>query len=187
MAAATNHLMEQQENADAEVQQNGTESTEQTQEQALTAEEIADLQKKAKGFDDQKKRAEKAEGELKKLKPQETKPVQQEASGSSNDDLVRARLEARGVLDEDKQDAVLEAAKVLGISPIKALDNEIVKGRLAAMDSEKKTKDATPAPSRGGGTTTNISRLADKAFETGELPTDPKLKALVKEEMRKRK
>lgn len=180
--------MEQKENADAEVQLNGAESAVETQEQALTTEEIADLRKRADAFDDQKKRAEKAEGELKKLKPQETKPAQQEASSSANnDDVIRARLEARGILDEDKQDAVLEAAKVLGISPIKALDNEIVKGRLAAMDSEKKTKDATPAPSRGGGTTTNISRLADKAFETGELPTDPKLRAEVKAEMKRRK
>lgn len=180
--------MDVQENADAEVQQNGDDSAAESQEAALTPEQIADLQKKAKGFEDQKKRAEIAETELKKYKPapkQETKPAT-EASGSSNDDVIRARLEARGILDEDKQDAVLEAAKVLGISPIKALDNEIVKGRLAAMDSEKKTKDATPAPSRGGGTTTNISRLADKALETGELPTDPKLKAEVKAEMRKR-
>jgi hypothetical protein len=150
----------------------------------LSPEQIVDLQKKAAAFEDQKKRAEIAEGELKKFKkPAETTtptPVIPTVPSESNDDVVRARLEARGILDEDEQDAVIEAAKVLNTSPIKALDNEIVKGRLAALKAQKATSAATPAPSRGGGTTTNISRLADKALETGELPSDPKVKADVK-------
>lgn len=182
--------MEEKDNAGAVDQDQDNGSSEESQEQAPTAEELIELRKDAAAFKDQKKRAEIAEAELKKLKPtQEQKPApkQEASSAASTDDVVRARLEARGVLDEDEQDAVIEAAKVLNLTPIKALDNEIVKGRLAAIRTQKKTNDATPAPSRGGGTTTNIGRLADKALQTGELPTDPALKAQVKAEMRRRK
>jgi hypothetical protein len=186
--------MEDKDNAGAADQQNGEGSAGQNQEQAPTAEEIAELRKKADAFEDQKKRAEIAEGELKKYKPapkQEQKPAEQEASGSStsnSEDVTRARLEARGILDEDEQDEVMRAAKLLGVSPIKALDDDIVKGKLKAMRDQKATKEATPAPgSRGGGTTDNIGRLADKAFETGELPRDPALRQKVREEMKRRK
>jgi hypothetical protein len=156
----------------------------------LTPEQIADLQKKANAYEDQKKRAEIAEAELKKRpkasEPTTPTPVNPTVPSTSDDNVTRARLEARGILDEDEQDAVIEAARVLNTTPIKALDNEIVKGRLAAIKAQKATTTATPAPSRGGGTTTNIGRLADKALETGEMPSDPKLKAQVKEELRKR-
>ena len=155
--------------------------------EAPTPEEIAELRKKATAFEDQKKRAEIAEGELKKFKtPKVETPAPNTGEHANDDNVTRARLEARGYLDEDAQDLILQAAKVLGIDPIKAPENEIVKGQLAALKAKKATNDATPAPSRGGGTTTNISRLADKALETGELPSDPALKAQVKAEMKRR-
>lgn len=158
----------------------------------LTEEQITDLQKKASAFEDQKKRAEIAEGKLKQFeKPKPEVPVTPHPTGdvpsATDDNVTRARLEARGILDEDEQDAVIEAAKVLNTTPIKALELGIVKGRLAEIKAQKATTAATPAPSRGGGTSTNISRLADKALETGVFPDDPKLKAQVKEEMKRRK
>jgi hypothetical protein len=178
----TSAAAEQNDTQETEVENTGT-GTQDTE-----ATSTSDADKFRKIAEDQRKRAEKAEAELKKLRPaQEQKPApKEEASSQQSDDVVRARLEARGILDEDKQDIVIEAAKVLNTTPVKALDNEIVKGHLAAYDAQKATAAATPAPSRGGGTTTNIARLADKARETGELPTDPKTKALVKEELRRR-
>lgn len=156
-------------------------------EEAPTAEEIAELRKKATAFEDQKKRAEIAEGELKKFKtPKVETPAPKTGENANDDNVIRARLEARGILDEDEQDAVIEAAKVLNTTPIKALELGIVKGRLAEIKAQKATTAATPPPSRGGGTTTNIGRLADKALETGELPSDPALKAQVKAEMKRR-
>jgi hypothetical protein len=108
-------------------------------------------ERKPTPYESQKRRAEKAETDRDTYKQQlidagilgqdgkpktEQKPApKQEASGSSSsDDVTRARLEARGILDEDEQDAVIEAAKVLNTTPIKALDNEIVKGRLAFIN-----------------------------------------------------
>lgn len=179
----TSAAAEQTDTQETEVENTGTE----TQETETTT---TDTDKFRKIAEDQRKRAEKAEAELKKLRPaQEQKPApNQEASSSSqsSDDVVRARLDARGVLDEDEQDAVIEAAAILKLHPIQALENDIVKGKLAGIRAQKATAAATPAPSRGGGTTTNIARLADKARETGELPSDPKTKALVKEELRRR-
>jgi hypothetical protein len=158
-------------------------------------------------FQDQQRRAVNAETKANGYKQQlidagildkDGKPKQKQASSEqgsassstgNSEDVTRARLEARGILDEDEQDEVMRAAKLLGITPVKALDDDIVKGKLKAMRDQKATKEATPAPgSRGGGTSTdNIGRLADKAFETGELPRDPALRQKVREEMKRRK
>ena len=154
-----------------------------------TAEELADLRKKATAFEDQKKRAEKAEAELKKLKPKPDAEAPSNAgdlSPATQQRLDRIELNSLGIKDRDEQDFVLGAAKRLGVDPSQAAADPIVAGKLEAMREARKTKEATPAPSRaGGGTSTNITRLAEKALSTGELPPDPKLRAQVQAEMKR--
>jgi hypothetical protein len=152
------------------------------------AEEIEDLRKKAKGFEDQKKRAEKAEAELRKLKGEKPDP-KPDAPAVPNDDTTRARLEARGVLDEDMQNEVLEAARMLGIYPVQALDRPLVKARLEEIKAEKAAKDATPPPRSGPGRppqTQNVSALADKVEKGGDLPSNPALAEKVQKELARR-
>jgi hypothetical protein len=54
------------------------------------------------------------------------------------------------------------------------------------MREARKTKDATPAPSKGNGaSSSNVAKLAEKALATGELPTDPALREKVRAEMKR--
>ena len=95
-------------------------------------------------------------------------------------------MNSLGIKDREEQDFVLGAAKRLGVDPSEAASDEIVAGQLEKMREARKTKEATPAPSRGGsGSNTNVTRLAEKALSTGELPTDPALRAKVREEMKR--
>ncbi len=146
------------------------------------AEDLEQLRKDAKAFKDQRARAEKAEGELKKLRQT---PPQSDLSPATQQRLDRIELTSLGVRDRDEQDFVLGAAKRLGVDPSEAANDEVVQGRLEKMREAKRTKEATPTPSRGSGSSTNITRLAQKALETGELPTDAETKAKVKAEMKK--
>lgn len=153
----------------------------------LTAEELADLRKKASAFEDQKKRAENAETELKKLKskPDASAPTNAPDLSALEKRVVKAELASAGITNAEEQDFVISAAKRLGVEPGEAANDEIVKARLETMRETRKTKEATPAPSRGGQSSTNVTRLAEKALQTGELPSDPKLKAQVREEMKR--
>ena|SRR5947209_6628577 len=100
--------------------------------------------------------------------------------------VVKAELTAAGITHAEDQEFVLGAAKRLGVDPAEAASDPLVAGKLETMREARKTKDATPAPSRaGGGTNTNVARLAEKALSTGELPTDPALRAKVRAEMRR--
>lgn len=178
-------------------------------ETADTVDGIEDTEEKApadskhkKAFEDQKKRAEKAEGEAKTYKQKlidaglldkdgkEKKPAPQNKEASPIDDnAVRARLEARGVLDEDAQDEVLEAARMLGITPLEALTRPLVKARLEEIKAEKASKNATPPPRNSVGrapSTANVAVLADKVEKGGELPTDPALAEKVQVELARR-
>src|ERR1700749_1478651 len=63
----------------------------------------------------------------KELYEEATKPKEQpkpepqkeedKPTSDPNDDLVRARLEARGFLDETEQDIIIKPSKALGLSP----------------------------------------------------------------------
>ena len=157
--------------------------TETTEEQessdAEGAEDTKDYRKMA---EDQRKRAEKAEAELKKLKP---KPNQEAPSGDQHR-LDRIELNSLGIKHPDDQSYVISAAKRLGVGLSEAASDELVAAKLEKMAEARKTKDATPAPGRStGSSTANVTKLAEKALQTGELPTDPALKAKVKTEMRR--
>lgn len=149
------------------------------------AEDLEQIRKDAKAFHDQKKRAEKAEADLKKLRGQAA-PTPGALSPDAEARITRSELFALGIKDTEEQKFVTDAAKRLGISVYEAANDELVAARLDKMREAKKTKDATPSPSRGsGGGTANITKLAEKALSTGELPTDPELKAKVRAEMRR--
>jgi hypothetical protein len=178
-------LVEQSTEETAEVEEETTENSETTE--APTAEEVADLRKKAIAFEDQKKRAEKAEAELKKLKPKPEAPAPSNAADLSNLEkrVVKAELAAAGITHAEDQEFVLGAAKRLGVDPAEAASDPLVAGKLEAMRDARKTTEATPRPSRVGQSSTNVTRLAEKALSSGELPTDPALRAKVREEMKR--
>lgn len=75
---------------------------------------------------------------------------QKEGSKESQEvgDALLARLESRGVLEAEDQEYVLRAAKIEGISPIEALNSDLVKDRLAANKKAREQKQATPSSSR---------------------------------------
>jgi hypothetical protein len=99
--------------------------------------------------------------------------------------VVKAELAAAGITHAEDQEFVLGAAKRLGVDPAEAASDPLVAGKLEAMREARKTKEATPTPSRVGQSSTNVTRLAEKALSSGELPTDPALRAKVKEEMKR--
>jgi hypothetical protein len=171
-----------------------TETTEAQDEKSETTEEqessdANETEKYRKIADDQRKRAEKAEAELKKLKPKPETATQQNGNALSPEAearVQRAELNGLGITNPDDQKLVSDAAKRLGISVYEAANDEFIAARLETAREKRKTKDATPPPTKGGGTSTaNITRLAEKALQTGELPTEPKLKEQVKAEMRR--
>ncbi|MDQ3816320.1 MAG: hypothetical protein M3362_01350, partial [Acidobacteriota bacterium] len=100
-----------------------------------------------------------------------------------NDDLIRARLEARGFLDEAEQDIIIKASKALGLSPFQAANDDIVKAKIDAMRQEQKTNNAIPTPSGKAGT-----QKHDVGYyiEKGELPDDPEMFDKVQEELVRR-
>lgn len=92
---------------------------------------------------------------------------------ASTDDALLGRLEARGVMDVDDQDYVIKAAKSLGVSPIEALNDDVVKDRLAANQKARETTDATPSSSSRSGQTSPTDTV-DHWLKKGELPPKEK-------------
>lgn len=153
-------------------------------EEELTPDQIADLRKQAKKAEDQEKRAIKAEDELKKLKAPKTQPPADHSANNAR--LDRIELNSLGIKDREEQDFVLGAAKRLGVEPSEAANDPIVATKLEKMREERATKDATPRPRGGGGApVNNVTKLAEKALQTGDLPTDPELRKKVQAEMRR--
>lgn len=144
-----------------------------------------ETEKYRKIAEDQRKRAEKAEAEAKKLRSQKP-PAEGALSPDAEARITRSELFGLGIKDPEEQKFVTDAAKRLGISVYEAANDELIAARLDKMREAKKTKEATPAPNRStGGGTANITKLAEKALATGELPTDPELKAKVRAEMKR--
>lgn len=74
-----------------------------------------------------------------------------------SDDATLSRLEVRGVLDSDDQQYVLRFAKIEGISPVEALNDPVVKDKLARTKKERESKAATFTPKNR----TAVSQSAD--------------------------
>jgi len=88
------------------------------------------------------------EAELAKYKKPAVTETKVAPVASSTEDVTIARLEARGFIDSDEQDAILKASKVLGVSPVDALKDELVLAQIERIRNNKKTQAAVP-DSRG--------------------------------------
>lgn len=106
---------------------------------------------------------------LKKAK-EETRHEKPEAN---NEDVILARLEARGVLEEDDQSFVRKVMEREGLTLQQAMSDEYIKEKLARNKSKRESESAIPSPSkRTGEGRTEVERLADRFTKTGELPDD---------------
>lgn len=118
------------------------------------------------------------EAELSRLKKRETK--RPEASSETAPDLDLIRLEARGYTKKEEQDAILQAAKSLGVSPIEAAEDEFVLAKIDRMRKAHRAAAAADRPSNGSPVT---KRDANYYIRKGELPKDPAMLAKVQEEL----
>jgi hypothetical protein len=137
---------------EAEVEQ----ETESTEEPAETEGEDIDW----------KERALKAEKAIEKAKKKG-----KDAPKESVEDLTLARLEARGILQEEDQQYILKYAKVEGLDPIKALEDDFVKDRLADMKRKRASVEATPRSNNRTNTSVDeVSVWLKKYKVNGTLP-----------------
>lgn len=129
----------------------------------------AELAKARKIADDQRKRAEKAETELKKLKgpkqtgrrdDQPTSALEQQVK-TATERAERAELRSMGVTHPEDITYVRDAARRLGVDVTEAATDEFVVNKLERMREARKTKDATPAPNGRGNNGRRSSKLPD--------------------------
>jgi len=123
----------------------------------------------------------KAKGETPKPTPA---PAKAEKAADPSEELIRARLEVRGFLDEAEQDVILKYAKGLGISPMLASGDELITAKIAQMRKERKTNDAIPSPS--GKANTKQTNSVEYWIEKGEIPDDPETFEKVQKELIRR-
>jgi hypothetical protein len=125
---------------------------------------------------DWKERALKAEKAIEKAKKKEkTTPKE------NGEDLTLARLEARGLFHEEDQNYVLKYAKVEGIDPIKALEDDFVKDRLAEYKRKRASVEATPRQNNRTNSSVDEVAVWTKKFKmNGTLPdNNPALTAKI--------
>jgi hypothetical protein len=139
-----------EEETEVEQETETTEDTEDTKEESI----------------DWKERALKAEKAIEKAKKKEkTSPKE------SIEDLTLARLEARGLLHEEDQQYVLKFAKVEGIDPIKALEDDFVKDRLSEYKRKRASVEATPKSNNRTNNSVDEVAVAVKKYKVnGTLP-----------------
>jgi len=117
---------------------------------------------------------------IKKQKEKKADPKEQPKAPGQNFDSEaikselrdELRLEAQGYNEDEKQ-VILKASKALGISPLEAAKDDIVKGKIEQMREEIKTQNAIPSPSGKAGTKDTNS--VDYYIESGEIPEDDDL------------
>ena len=99
----------------------------------------------------------------------------------ASNDVVLARLEARGVLDRDEQDYLLGEAARLKKSPIDLLTDDYYSNKLSQMKKDKEQAAATPSPSSRTATNDRSNDLGYwlKQAEKGQLPTDGNMRRKV--------
>lgn len=142
------------------------------QERALKAEKVIE----------ERKRKEK---EAKKVNPPQTPQPQPPTANPIGDmDAVLARLENRGVMEHEDQQYVLRFAKAEGISPVEALQDEVVKDKLAFLKKQREQKSAAQTP--GNRTGVSNSKSVDYYISKGIIPTDPDMADKVQTEIARR-
>ena len=167
-------------------------------------EDLEQVRKDAKAFQDQKRRAEKAEAEARRLREkyepkergrapkkgdQDERYEQAEARAARAEErAARAELRSMGITHPDDIELVTKAGKELGIDPVEAAERRYVKAELEEQREIRRTKDATPAPGKRSGQTSakDVGTLADKVEKGGALPSDPVLAEKVQDELARR-
>lgn len=158
------------ENSNEEEQSNETEydESESNEEELREETETEEVDWKARAI-----KAEKAIEKAKKKQKSEPK--------ESVEELTLARLEARGILEEDDQQFILKYAKVEGIDPVKAVGDDFVQERIKA--NERKRRSAAAAPegnNRAQGKQDEVAVWVKKYKQNGALPdNNPSLTAKV--------
>jgi len=162
-----------------------TKETEVSEEEREAEAEVSpELTKARKVADDQRKRAEKAETELKKLKNGGKDRVpNKDGQGISEEDTARitrseerserAALRSMGITHADDIEYVRKAATRLGIDVEEAATDEFVKSKLDRMKAARDTKDATPQPNRRSGASRStklpdFSKMSNAEFDKWE-------------------
>src|SRR6056297_851115 len=92
----------------------------------------------------------------------------------ASDDVVLARLEARGILDTDEQKYLLGEAARLKKNPVELLTDDYYTNKLSSMRKDKEQAAATPPPSSRTAVNDRSSDLNYhlKQAEKGILPKD---------------
>ena len=144
-------------------------TTETPQEEAEVEQETVETEEPEEGEEDTidwKERALKAEKAIEKAKKKG-----KDTPKESVEDLTLARLEARGILSEDDQQYVLKYAKVEGLDPIKALEDDFVKDKLADMKRKRQSVEATPrSNNRTNASVDEVAVWVRKYKMNGTLP-----------------
>lgn len=145
----------------------------------------AEAEKKDRAFQDQKKRAEKAEAESKRLKEANgTSETQQPKPADLSGKDVLA-LSGAGVTDDEDVDWLTkEVAPLYGGSVSKALSNKLVKDLLTVRREERQTADATP--SGGSGRRAPTERSGNDLVNDARKGTLPENKSDIRKLVRAR-
>ena len=147
-------------------------------------EDLEQVRKNAKAFEDQRKRAEKAEAEAKRLrekyepkKPKaqddERESAAEQRAAQAEQRAARAELRSMGITHPDDIKLVMDAAKELNIDPLDAAEKKYVKAELEAQREVRESKEATPAPRRSGGAQRSskepdFKKMSDEEFDKWE-------------------
>jgi hypothetical protein len=121
-------------------------------------------------------RAEKAEATIVKSKDK-AKKSKPEAKVETDNEATLARLENRGVMDTEDQAYVLRFAKAEGVSPVEALQDQIVIDRMAANKQARQTEQAKPTSNNRttNGQVNDLAKATARYKKDGTLPTDIRL------------
>lgn len=96
------------------------------------------------------------------------------SGGTSNEEIVLARLEARGVLEEEDQAFVRKVMEREGLTLQQAMADEYVKDKLARNKSKRESDSAIPSPSkRTGGQSKDVEYYVK---HPNERAPDPKIR-----------
>jgi len=126
-----------------------------------------ELNKLKSAYENQKKRAEKAEAEAKKKTDASPAPVYTKSNDLSAIDIIAV---TKAGIDEDVLPEVLDYAKFRKITVAEAIKDPIIKATIAQRNEEKKTAEATHT----GNARRSSSKLSDDALlanaRNGQLP-----------------
>ena len=113
----------------------------------------------------------------------ETVKTESKVKPDTQEELDRLRLEARGYLDESEQDIILKFSKGMGVSPVEAAKDDLVKMKIERMREEAKTQNAIPTPSGKAG---SQKHDVDYYISKGEFPDDDEMFEKVQAELVRR-